>query len=87
MLAFKVLLGKLLPQHDLACCVQSYDVKSRLAEIDAYRMNLHVDDAPLNQPKDHSLHRGDQAADHLINRDIGSPGRLSTVTNSEEAGT
>ena len=46
----ELLLGELLPQQDLARCVQSYEMKRRFAKIDAYRMNLHVDDPPENLP-------------------------------------
>jgi hypothetical protein len=39
-------LRELLPQQDLARCAQSYEVKRRLAKINPYRTNLHVDDPP-----------------------------------------
>jgi hypothetical protein len=42
----QLLLSELLPQQDLARCAQSYEVKRRLAKIDANRMYLHVDDPP-----------------------------------------
>jgi hypothetical protein len=57
----------LLPQQDLARCAQSYEVKRRFAKIDAYRMNMHVDD-PLLEPANTILYGSvePQAADHLI---------------------
>ena len=39
-------LRELLPQQHLACCAQCYEVKGRLAKIDANRTILHVDDPP-----------------------------------------
>jgi hypothetical protein len=40
------LLGELLLQQQLAVIAKSYQMKGRLAKINADRMNLHVDDPP-----------------------------------------
>jgi hypothetical protein len=44
----QLLLCELLPNENLAGSSQRDKVKGGLAQIDAYRMNLHVDDPPLN---------------------------------------
>jgi hypothetical protein len=48
-------------------------VKDRLAKIDANRTNLHIDESSLNKPANKITHSSwsNQAADHLISRDIG----------------
>lgn len=42
----QLLLCELLLHQNLARCSQRYKVKRRLAQVDAYRTNLHVDDPP-----------------------------------------
>lgn len=42
----KLLPGEFLPNNHLAGCAKCYEMKGRLAEIDANRVYLHVDDPP-----------------------------------------
>jgi hypothetical protein len=42
----ELLLSELLPQQHLACCAQGYEMKGSFAEVNANRVNLHVDDPP-----------------------------------------
>jgi hypothetical protein len=48
----ELLQSELLPQYHLACCAQRYEVKSSLAEINANRTNLRVDDPPSTYQHD-----------------------------------
>jgi hypothetical protein len=63
---------ELLPQQHLARCAQSYEVKRRLTKIDTNRMNLHVDDPPPTCQHDPPCPQEDQAADQLINGNLGN---------------
>ena len=45
----QLLLRELLPHKHLAGCAECYNVKGRLAKIDANGMYLHVDDPPSQE--------------------------------------